>query len=108
MATFYTVTVDTPPRGVKAAQTFAAYSKAKERAGELAKAHGIVAAVYETTAEGRAKRGAEPVHICRPPAARPPVRRAAAATPAPEPAAKATPAAKNKPAAAPRAKKGQP
>lgn len=103
MTTFYTVTVDAPPRGVKAAQTFSAYSRAKEKAGDLAKAHGIVAAVYETNAEGRAKRGAEPVHIARPAATRPPVRRAAAAAPAAAVTTEATP--KTKPA---RAKKAQP
>lgn len=67
---YYTVCVDNPPKGIKAAQTYPGFTAARTRAQDLAKL-GLVAAVYETNAAGAAKKGADPVHVSRPAVARP-------------------------------------
>lgn len=61
----YTVVCEKAPKGYKKLQVCPAFSTAMERAKQLA-ALGQVAAVYETDAEGRARRGDAPVYVARP------------------------------------------
>jgi len=82
----YTTCVDNPPKGIKTSQTFGSFTAARDRARELAKIN-LVAVVYETNEQGAARKGAEPLFVARPTAARPPADKSA------KPAAKTKPAA---------------